>query len=102
MQLAWLDPICEGERVKQTPVGDLVARSGEIVLSLGPPWRAEEVAYVRACLDPTRPLPPLRRVPYDGTLQSIYELTHVVFYATDLADRRLTPAPPRRRQRSPR
>lgn len=79
----WLDPICEGERVKQTPVGDLVARSGEIVLSLGPPWRAEEVAYVRACLDPTRPLPPLRRVPYDGTLQSIYELTHVVFYATD-------------------
>jgi hypothetical protein len=78
---AWLNPRAERLRLRDPLLSALVAKSEQIVLSLGPRWRPEEVRYVAACLHGSS-LPALRPVRLDSAT-SPYELTHVAFYATD-------------------
>jgi hypothetical protein len=62
---------------------DVVTQSRELVLSLGPAWRGEELDYIAHLLSNGRtPLPALRPVIPSDDPASCYELTHVVFYAT--------------------
>jgi hypothetical protein len=78
----WLDADIERQRLHNRHICELVAESKWAVLALGPPWRPEEIAYVDACFTGSS-LPALRAVKVDTSIISLYELTHVAFYATD-------------------
>lgn len=80
---AWLDPAAERRRLEDRQSREIVDGSRRVVLTLGPNWRPEEVAYVAACLNGSD-LPALRPVKSDVTARSaMYELAHIAFYATD-------------------
>lgn len=79
---SWLDPAIERQRLHDNRIHNLLAESERVVLALGPSWRPEEVAHVAARLTGSN-LPALRAVRVDSSVMSLYELAHVVFYATD-------------------
>ncbi len=78
----WLDPAMEQQRLHDQHILDLVVESERAVFALGPPWRPEEIAHVSAHLTGSA-LPALRAVKVEASVMSLYELTHVAFYATD-------------------
>lgn len=83
-----LDTSSERHRLADHRYRSMIDRCAALMISLGPRWRSEEVAYARFRLF-AEPLPPLRKVPIDGGIHSLYELTHLVFYATDFGSQPL-------------
>lgn len=72
----------ERERLSSSMIIKLIEDSKRVVLSLGPPWRLDEVAYVETCVTGSD-LPKLRTISIGAYNISLYELTHNALYATD-------------------
>lgn len=89
---AWIEPDAERDRLRDSRLRTRVDVSRRRVRQLGPAWRAEEIAHVSERVFGS-PLPGFRVVTVDGSMTSLYELTHVAMYSTDFGAVRISNPP---------